>query len=603
MTSRMSSTELTPKVPKGISIVLSVAVAAKEPDDNPVPWGRRLENRKSESLLRLHVTLLSKKDVRKMRMISMFLAFCGLSCGLSSAQAPRDANPAQQWAQSQASSSMPIYRVTVIERTMKAINYQHRGGATKIDFRGTDLLPQSRGEAKVESKQGYIEVEVEFDGLQPATKHGAEYLTYVLWAITPEGRTSNLGEILLDGTKGKLDVTTKLQVFGLAVTAEPYFAVTMPSNLVVMENVVRTDTKGKIEEMDAKYELLERGQYQPLANPLALKSDPKVPLELYEARNAVQIARATGADRYASDTFTKAENSLKQAEAYQARKAGRKPVTMTAREAVQTAEDSRAIAVKRQEEERLASERQAGVDREALAKAETEAEARLRAQAENEQRIEADGRARAELERNAAESETATVKLEAEAARLAAQTEADRVKRENDAARDAAQAEADRLRLKAEAEKAELRAQLLSQFNLVLETRDTARGLIVNMSDVLFDTAKYTLRPEARERLAKVAGILLGHQGLKLEVEGHTDSVGGEAYNQNLSEQRAGSVRDYLIHQGISRLDLPPAKGFGKSQPVATNDTATGRQRNRRVEIIVSGELIGTQIALSTGSQ
>jgi outer membrane protein OmpA-like peptidoglycan-associated protein len=243
------------------------------------------------------------------------------------------------------------------------------------------------------------------------------------------------------------------------------------------------------------------------------------------------------------------------------------------------------------------------VDREALAKAETEAEARLRAQAENEQRIEADGRARAELERNAAESETATVKLEAEAARLAAQTEADRVKRENDAARDAAQAEADRLRLKAEAEKAELRAQLLSQFNLVLETRDTARGLIVNMSDVLFDTAKYTLRPEARERLAKVAGILLGHQGLKLEVEGHTDSVGGEAYNQNLSEQRAGSVRDYLIHQGISRLDLPPAKGFGKSQPVATNDTATGRQRNRRVEIIVSGELIGTQIALSTGSQ
>jgi len=498
---------------------------------------------------------------------------------------------------------MPTYRVTVIERTMKAIDYEHRSGATKIDFRGTDLLPAAHGEAKVESKKGYLEIEVEFDELQPATKYGAEYLTYVLWAITPEGRTSNLGEILLNGTNGKLDVTTELQVFGLAVTAEPYFAVTMPSNLVVMENVVREDTKGKIEEMDAKYELLERGQYQPLANPLALKSDPNVPLELYEARNAVQIARATGADQYASDTFTKAENSLKQAEAYQARKAGHKPVTMAAREAVQTAEDSRAIAVKRQAEERLASERQAGVDREALAKAETETEARLRAQAENDQRIEADGRARAEAERNVAQSETATIKLEAEAARVAAQTEADRVKRENDAARDAAQAEADRLRLKAEAEKAELRAQLLSQFNLVLETRDTARGLIVNMSDVLFDTAKYTLRPEARERLAKVAGILLGHPGLKMEVEGHTDSVGGEAYNQNLSEQRAGSVRDYLIHQGISGLDLPPAKGFGKSQPVATNDTATGRQRNRRVELIVSGELIGTQIALSTGSQ
>ena len=295
----------------------------------------------------------------------MFLALCGLSCSLLSAQAPQAANPTQQWIQSQPGSSIPIYRVTVIERTMKAINYQHRSGATKIDFSGTALLPNAHGQAKVESKKGYIEIEVEFDQLQPATKYGAEYLTYVLWAITPEGRTSNLGEILLNGTSGKLDVTTELQVFGLAVTAEPYFAVTMPSNVVVMENVVRKDTKGKIEEMDAKFELLQRGQYERLANPLALRMDSKMPLELYEARNAVQIARASGADLFVPDTFSKAEQSLKQAEAYQARKAGRKPVTMTAREAVQTAEDSRAIAVKRQEEERLASERQAGADREA----------------------------------------------------------------------------------------------------------------------------------------------------------------------------------------------------------------------------------------------
>jgi outer membrane protein OmpA-like peptidoglycan-associated protein len=554
-------------------------------------------------------------------MVNMFLALCGLSCGLLSAQAPQAANPTQQWVQSQPNSSIPIYRVTVVERTMKAINYQHRSGATKIDFRGTDLLPIAHGEAKVESKKGYIEIEVEFDKLQPAVKYGAEYLTYVLWAITPEGRTSNLGEILLNGTSGKLNVTTELQVFGLAVTAEPYFAVSMPSNLVVMENVVRRDTTGKIEEMDAKYELLQRGQYERLANPLALKMDSKMPLELYEARNAVQIARATGADRFASETFSKAENSLKQAEAYQARNAGLKPVTMTAREAVQTAEDSRAIAVKRQEEERLASERQAGADREALAKAETETQARMRMQAESDQKLEADRRALAESERNAARSETANVRLEADAARVAAQAEADRLKRENDISRDAAQAEAeraaraaaqaeadrtllatqeaDRLRLKGEAEKAELRAQLLQQFNLILDTRDTARGLIVNMSDVLFDTAKYNLRPGARERLAKVAGILLGHPGLKLEVEGHTDSVGGEAYNQHLSEQRAGSVRDYLIQQGVSEMNSSPAKGFGKSQPVATNDTAAGRQRNRRVELIVSGELIGTQIALS----
>ena len=346
--------------------------------------------------------MLLKKDVRKMKIVNMFLALCGLSCGLLSAQSPQAANPKQEWVQSQPGVSMPIYRITVTERTMKAINYRHRNGATTIDFSGTSLLPNAHGEAKVESKKGYIEIEVEFDRLQPATRHGAEYLTYVLWAITPEGRTSNLGEILLNGSSGKLNVTTELQVFGLAVTAEPYFAVSMPSNLVVMENVVRKDTKGKIEEMDAKYELLQRGQYERLANPLALKMDSKMPLELYEARNAVQIARATGADRFASETFSKAENSLKQAEAYQARKAGHKPVTMAAREAVQMAEDSRAIAVKRQEEDRLASERQAGADREALAKAETETEARLRAQAESDQRMEADRRARAEAERNAA---------------------------------------------------------------------------------------------------------------------------------------------------------------------------------------------------------
>jgi outer membrane protein OmpA-like peptidoglycan-associated protein len=549
-----------------------------------------------------------------MKIAKMFLALCGLFCGLVSAQSPQATNLTPELVQSQPGTSMPIYRVTVIERTMKAINYQHRSGATMIGFSGTSLLPNAHGEAKVESKKGYIEIEVEFDGLQPATKHGAEYLTYVLWAITPDGRTSNLGEILLNGSSGKLNVTTELQVFGLAVTAEPYFAVSMPSNLIVMENMVRKDTKGKIEEMDAKFELLQRGQYERLTNPLALKMDSKMPLELYEARNAVQIARTTGADRFASETFSKAENSLKQAEAYQARNAGRKPVTMAAREAVQTAEDSRAIAVKRQEEQRLASERQAGADREAVAKAESETQSRLRIQAEADQKMEANRRGRAEAESAAAQSETARVTREAEAARITAQTEADRVKRETDlATRTAAQGEADRtllatqeadrLRLKAEAEKSELRVQLLRQFNLILETRDTARGLIINMSDVLFDTAKYSLRPAARERLAKVAGILMGHPGLTLEVEGHTDSVGSEEYNQRLSEQRAGSVRDYLIHEGIKDMNSTPAKGLGKSQPVATNDTAAGRQLNRRVELIVSGELIGTQIALSNESR
>ena len=582
---------------------------------------------------------------------------CLMLCGIMSGQEPQKQN---ENAARMAAGSPPIYRVTVTARTAKAISYRHRSGATKIDFRGTELLPGARGEAKVESKQGRIEIEAEFDGLQAATKNGTEYLTYVLWAVTPEGRTSNLGEVLLNGTKSKLDVSTELQVFGLVVTAEPYFAVTQPSDLIVMENVVRADTVGKIEEIDAKYELLQRGQYQHLANPLALKADRKLPLELYEARNAVQIARAMGADRYAAETFRKAEKSLAESEAYQQRKAGRKPVTMTAREAVQTAEDSRAIAVKRQEEDALAAERQAAMDREAraenrrvVAQSETERvtheaeaarvqalaqaeglkrendarvaagvadadrlrlenEARATAAKTEADRLKADNETRlaaagAEADRLRADNDSRATAAKAEADRLradndsrlaAAGAEADRLKHENEAQRAATQAELDnaaRQTARLEAQKVELRVLLLQQFNAILQTRDTARGLIVNMSDVLFDTGKSSLRPLAREKLAKVAGIVSGHPGLRLDVEGYTDSVGGDAYNQQLSEQRGESVRGYLTQQGMAAGSVS-SKGFGKTQPVASNDTAQGRQLNRRVELVISGEVIGTEI-------
>jgi outer membrane protein OmpA-like peptidoglycan-associated protein len=563
--------------------------------------------------------------MKKMKLVGVFLSAFGLTvCGLLPAQTPADPDALLH------AETMPVFRVTAVARTAKAINYQHRSGATKIDFAGTSLMPKARGEAKVESKQGYMEIEVEFDDLQPATKNGAEYLTYVLWAISPEGRTANLGEILLNGTKSKLNVTTELQVFGLVVTAEPYFSVTRPSDLVVMENVVRADTRGKIEQIDAKYELLQRGQYESLANPLVLKLDRKTPLELYEARNAVQIARASGADRYASETFQKAENSLQQAEAYQARKAGKKPVTMSARQAVQTAEDARAIAVQRQEEEALANERQAGVDREALAEQQraaalSEAErvtrnaetARLDAQNQAD-RLKRDNDARTaaaqseasrlksanEAQRSAAQLEADRLKQQNDARTAAALADADRLKQENDAQRAAARAELDRAareRAQAESDKAELRAQLLQQFSAILETRDSARGLIVNMSDVLFDTARFTLRPAAREKLAKVAGVVSGHPGLTLEVEGHTDSIGEDDYNQRLSEQRGEAVRNYLTGQGVPQNSVT-SQGLGETQPVASNENAAGRQENRRVELVVSGDIIGGQIGSPTAA-
>jgi len=544
-----------------------------------------------------------------------------------------------------AAGAMPIYRVTVVERTTKAINYNHRSGSTKIDFRGTALLPEARGEATVESKQGVIKIDARMEKLQAATKFGPEYLTYVMWAITPEGRATNVGEVLLNGDKSKLDATTELQSFGLIVTAEPYFAVTQPSDVVVMENFVRHDTIGTIEQVDAKYELLQRGQYTLNVNPAEIQPmrlSSNVPLELYEARNAVQIARWTGAERYAPDTFQKAVQGLKNGEGYLTGKAGRKPIGTVAREAVQMAEDARIITVKKIDEERLANERQAGADREALAesqRAEAQANtarvtqdadaARLAAQSETD-RVERENTAKMAAAQNeadrlknqndarmaasqneadrlknendarmaAAQNEADRRQQDSNSQMAAAQNEADRLKRENDAQRASAQADLDRAakeKAQAEAEKADLRSQLLTQFNAILQTRDTARGLIVNMSDVLFDTAKFSLRPLAREKLAKVAGIVSGHPGLRLDVEGYTDSVGGDEYNQRLSEQRGSSVRDYLIQQGMPGNSVT-TKGFGKTQPVASNDTAQGRQQNRRVELVVSGEVIGTGI-------
>jgi outer membrane protein OmpA-like peptidoglycan-associated protein len=582
-----------------------------------------------------------------------------LAGGVLSAQTVQERNENDARA---AAGLTPIYRVSVTERTAKAVNYRSRSGATKIDFRGTTLMPKARGEAKVESKQGYIEVEVEFDDLQPANKQGSEYLTYVLWAITPEGRTANLGEILLNGTKSKLNVTTELQVFGLVVTAEPYFSVTRPSDLIVMENKVRPDTIGKVVEIDAKYELLQRGQYQRLSNPLMLKADKNLPLELYEARNAVQIARAVGADRFASDTFAKAEKTLAQAEAYQARKAGTKPITMTSRETVQTAEDARAIAAKRQEDDALTAERALSAGRELsaengriAAQSETNrvtqeaAGARANALAEAD-RVKRDNDAQAAAAQNTAnrlrqdnaaqaataQTEAARLKLDNEAKLVAAQTEADRLKRDSDAKLAATQTEADRVKRESdaklaatqadaarvaqenaaqrasaqalldraakekqqlEAEKTELRSQLLLQFNTILQTRDSARGLIVNMSDVIFDTGKSSLLPGAREKLSKVAGIVSGHPGLILAVEGHTDNVGTDSSNQLLSEQRGKSVRDYLVGQGMATGSVSSA-GLGETQPVATNDTSVGRQQNRRVEIVISGDIIGKEIGV-----
>jgi outer membrane protein OmpA-like peptidoglycan-associated protein len=479
-----------------------------------------------------------------------------------------------------------------VVRTTKALHYRP-GSNVKIEFRGTELMQNASGEAKVEGKKTNIEVDAKFEGMDSATKFGLEYLTYVAWAISPQGRAVNLGELVLDHGKGHLKAFTDLQTFGMIVTAEPYSAVTQPDNLVVMENVFSADAGG--EEISAKYELVRSGTYSSSNTHIQdaiFGIDPKTPLELFEARNAVRIAHVAQADRYAPSILSKAEQQLRQAEEAYSHKQNRSAIEAASREAAQTAEEARVMAVQQKAQEeaqaQAAAEKKAAEERAAKAQADAEAQARARAEAETA-RAQAEA-AKAEAQKAAAEA--ARQREEAEKAKAEALTQQQVLAAETEKAHQAA-AESDKLREQAEKEKQEMRARLLQQLNSVLSTRDTARGLIANMSDVLFKSGSFELLPGARERLAKVSGIVLAYQGLRLAVEGHTDSIGSDEYNRRLSEQRADAVRAYLVQQGIE-AEAITASGFGKSEPVASNDTPEGRQQNRRVELVVSGNAIGT---------
>jgi outer membrane protein OmpA-like peptidoglycan-associated protein len=506
-------------------------------------------------------------------------------------------------------NQMPTYSVNVVSRTTRAVKYAHRSGSTKIDFQGTSLMPGASGEATVASKRGAMAIEVEFKGLDKPTSFGTEYLTYVMWAISPEGRSVNVGEVLVgDNHRSKLDVTTDLQAFALIVTAEPYYAVHRPSNVVIAENVIRPDTVGTSEAVDAKYELIDRGGYIPTGyhfDPVVLNS--KLPLEFFEARNAVRIAKSAGAENYATSSYEKAVGQMKQADDMGTRThVDRKALISLSRETVQTADDSREIAVKRIDEDRMNADKDSEAAKLASARASSrnEMQGRMNAEAAT-----ADAnRGRADSDRAAAEAQRQQQNAQAESDRnRVVAIDANQATAEAQKAQRDAEAESDKNRLaaansdqqlkQAVLDREELRAKLLQQFNVIFATRDTARGLIVSLSDVLFDTGKSTLRPVAREKLAKISGIVLAYPDLRLAIEGNTDSVGSDAMNQQLSEQRAGSVRDYLAKENIPATSMT-SQGFGKTQPVASNDTAEGRQQNRRVELVVSGEVIGTTIGI-----
>jgi outer membrane protein OmpA-like peptidoglycan-associated protein len=489
----------------------------------------------------------------------------------------------------ESTGSASSYRVVVISRSVQAVNYRHQGGVSTVDFAGTTLLPVADGKAKVRSKRGTMEVEAEFSGMQSPTTFGSEYLTYVLWAISPEGKAENLGEVLVgDNNRSKLTATTNFQSFALIVTAEPYYAVRQPSNVVVLENVVRNDTKGTTEAVNAKYELMERGGYIPTGykfDPVVLSAN--LPLEFYEARNALRIAQSEGAEQYAGASYQHAVQLMNSADSDASGKhINKKPLIAVSRETVQTAEDAREISVKKIDEERIANDSRASIDAQAKSQAEAMDATRMKnkAQADAADAQANAAKAQADMNANQAASSAAITAAQADAAQ----------------ARSAAQIAQQGLQ-QADSDKAAMRAKLSEQLNLILATRDSARGLIVSMSDVLFDTGKYTLMAGAREKLAKVAGILIAYPGLNIEVGGYTDNVGGDAMNQKLSENRAGTVRSFLVDQGVT-ANTVSAKGFGNTSPVASNDNAAGRQENRRVELVVSGDAIGSPVTGTVGS-
>jgi outer membrane protein OmpA-like peptidoglycan-associated protein len=526
-------------------------------------------------------------------------------------------NATDQQNDDQQNEKVPVYRVTVVERTTQAVDYRDRGGTTQVDFKGTSLMPAADGNAKVTGHTGRLAIDANLHHLAPPRGFGREYLTYVLWAITPEGRPINLGEIRPnDDGNSRLQVTSGLQEFGMIVTAEPYFAVTRPSNLVVAENIVRQDTAGGIHPISAKFDLLQKGQYTvniPADQLPATTADRKTPLELLEAENAIAIAQAAGADQYAADTLGKAKAYLLQGQNYLKQKQTITPIGAVARAATQAAEDARLLTLQKKQEEQTAAEKQRARDRIQQAQSQAESEAaraeaaRLDAQHQKEQRElaeqerQAAEQARLEAEQaaqQAAQDRAAAQQQlqQAEQARQAALAQQQTLAQQAEQARLQAQ-QSDQARAQAVQQAEEQRQRLLKQLNQVLQTRDSARGLIVSMSDVLFDFNQATLKPGAKLRLAKVSGIILAYPDLKLEIDGFTDNKGTPQYNMTLSDKRAKAVRDFLVGQGVG-TDAVTTRGLGESNPVASNATAAGRQQNRRVELVVSGSAIGS----STGA-
>jgi outer membrane protein OmpA-like peptidoglycan-associated protein len=467
--------------------------------------------------------------------------------------------------------------VLVAKRNALAIRYRE-GSGTSVSMAGTAIAPAATGKAEVKRQEGRTRIKLEMRNFVNPQSLGAYYTTYVLWAISPEGQADNLAEMPFKSDVD-IQVTTPLQTFGLIITAEPYSAVKLPSPVVIAENVMRSGTKGVAETSRIKYSGDSGTFYvvSPAGAP-SIAADYNTPLIVLGARRSVEIAKRAGAEKYADGELRQAEIKLAVLEqTWSDNKKVEEKLGGVAREVMHLAEHARELAVERSAEAELNAERRSA--RNSIAQARSEAdEAKDEAERAKQQAATyRDAMARAQQEADLARQRVTE-----------AQTDADRAKANEELAR--AQAEQSRLEAdQARKDKMAAEQQLFISLSQILETRREARGLIVSLSDVLFDFNKATLKPGAREKLSKLAGVLIAYPGnYRLQIEGHTDSIGSDEYNLKLSRDRAEAVRYYLVQGGVAGDRIAEVRGMGKVVPVATNDTAEGRQMNRRVEIVIS---------------
>lgn len=472
-----------------------------------------------------------------------------------------------------ATVEVPVFRFTWSE------------GTIKLAMKGTDLARNASGEVRVRSRTNFNELDLRVKGLPTPQSLGPEFLTYVVWAISPAGIGSNLGELALERGEGRLRAQTDLQSFGLIVTAEPYFATSMPSDSAVLQNAPSPDEKRTPAQSPVAGRFMPRGQYRVGAEAGEVKPfsfEPGVPLDVYQARNALQIAKRTRMDQFVNTAYGQAEDLLKRAdELYFGGDA--RASTAAAREAVQVVGDGVRISLERQEALRNDLLQRAADDRVRRATSTAEDASRRMEEALRMQQSAQEAARAAELQRQKAEDEM----------RLAVE-ERRRAQQEAIQAREVAQ--------KLVQEQHQLRDLLIQRLNQVLETEDTDRGLVVKLSDILFDPGRFTLKPETRVLLARIAGILSWAPGIQVQVEGHTDNTGDATRNQALSEQRAAAVANFLVEQGMPASNLSSV-GYGESRPLEPNSTRTGRERNRRVDLVLSGEMIGASIAPGSPAQ